>query len=144
MNHAAMLDADAHPESSEKQAVKDKVLNFTETLRRAIHNTFRYGQGTKDMSGPSGFSTEAFIDKVEWRLNRYLAAQLDEAPPPTLSEPSREFRRNFSVDEDAVKTLFDTYDVDGNGQIDIVEFTRMLVKMGVAPTKAAKVKNPDV
>ena len=125
--------------------MQDKVLNFTETLRRAIHYTFRYGQGTKDMPGPSGFPTEAFIDKVEWRLNRYLAAQLDEAPPPALSEPSREFRRNFSVDEEAVKSLFDTYDMDGNGQIDIVEFTRMLVKMGVAPTKETKkVKNPDV
>lgn len=145
MNHAAMLDAESHPGDAEREDVKAKVLNFTETLRTAIHNTFRYGQGTKDMSGPSGFSTEAFIDKVEWRLNRYLAAQLEESPPPSLSEPSRSFRRNFSVDEEAVKQLFETYDEDGNGQIDLDEFTRMLVKMGVAPTKESKkVKNPDV
>jgi isocitrate dehydrogenase len=140
MNHAAMLDAETNPDNEEKQDVMAKVLNFTETLRTAMHNTFRYGQGTKDMSGPSGFSTEQFIDKVEWRLNRYLAAQTDEAPPPSLSEPSRSFRRNFIVDKIAIEELFAKYDVDGNGKIDLEEFTTMLVKMGVAPTSDSTIE----
>lgn len=29
-----------------------------------MHNTFRYGQGTRDMAGPEGLTTEKFINKV--------------------------------------------------------------------------------
>ena len=42
----------------------DSVKQFVTTLRTALHNTFRYGQGTRDMAGPSGLTTEKFIDKV--------------------------------------------------------------------------------
>lgn len=133
MQHAATLQADAYPDDAEKQQVKEKVFNFTETLRTAIHNTFRYGQGTRDMSGPSGFTTEDFIAKVAWRLHRYLAAQLEESPPPTLSEPPRRFRRNFDVDREAVTKLFNKYDADGNGMICLEEFEDMLIHMNVAP-----------
>ena len=38
--------------------VRDEVLEFTKTLRTALHNTFRYGQGTRDMAGPEGLTTE--------------------------------------------------------------------------------------
>jgi adenylosuccinate lyase len=33
---------------------------FTSTLRTALHNTFRYGQGTRDMAGEKGLTTEEF------------------------------------------------------------------------------------
>lgn len=147
MQHAAALQVEANPDDEEKKEIQSKVNNFTDTLRTAMHNTFRYGQGTRDMSGPTGFTTEQFIDKVEWRLKRYLAAQIDEEyPPPRLSEPDRSFRRNFKVDKVAVKELFDQYDVDNNGFIDLEEFMRMLVKMGVAPIEGGSKsgKEPDV
>ena len=134
MQHAAKLQAEKHPDDAEMQETKDKIMNFTEVLRTAMHNTFRYGQGTRDMSGPSGFTTEDFIAKVAWRLQRYLAAQLEESPP-TLSEPSRRFRRNFDVDREAIAKLFNKYDKDGNGQIDLEEFEDMLIHMNVAPQK---------
>ena len=143
MQHAATLQAGAHPDDKEMQETRAKIFNFTETLRTAIHNTFRYGQGTRDMSGPSGFTTEDFIAKVAWRLHRYLAAQLEESPPPTLSEPSRRFRRNFDVDREAVVALFNKYDRDGNGMICLEEFEDMLIKMGVAPKKEVHAKIPD-
>lgn len=135
MQHAATLEHEANPSDEEKKLVYDQVMNFTETLRHALHNTFRYGQGTRDMSGPSGYTTENFVDKVAWRLQRYLEAQEEEAPPPKLEEPAREYRRNYDIDYSATKTLFDKYDKEGDGRVNFDEFTKMLDKLGVAPKK---------
>jgi isocitrate dehydrogenase len=144
MQHAATLQAEQNPSDEEAELVKSQIFNYTETLRTAMHNTFRYGQGTRDMSGPDGYTTEDFIGKVAWRLQRYLAAQHEEQPPPELKEPSRKFRRNYEVDEQAVRKLFDKYDKDGSGHIDFTEFTQMLVKMGIAPLKQDKGKPSTV
>ena len=83
-----------------------------------MYDVFRYGQGTRDMSGPSGFTTEDFIAKVAWRLERYLQMQDEEAPPPTLKEPDRKFRRNFDVDVVKVNEMFRKFDLNGDGKID--------------------------
>jgi len=144
LQHAAVLDAEAHPTDATKQTSKDQIFNYCTTLRTAMHNTFRYGQGTRDMSGPSGFTTEDFVAKVAWRLQRYLAMQYDEAPPPKLGEPDRKFRKNYNVDEEAVAVMFKKYDKNGDGKIDKDEFTRMLVKMNLAPKKVKDEKSPDV
>jgi isocitrate dehydrogenase len=133
MQHAATLQAEKYPDDESKQVVKAKIFNYTETLRDAIHNTFRYGQGTRDMSGPSGFTTEDFIAKVSWRLQRYLAMQDEEAPPPQLTEPERKFRRNYNIDTEAVNQMFQKYDKNGDGMIDYSEFERMMVKLNLAP-----------
>lgn len=105
------------------------------TLRQALHNTFRYGQGTRDMSGPTGFTTEDFVDKVAWRLDRYLAMQEEEEPAPVLSEPSREYLKQYNVDKSAVEDMFQRFDVNKTGTIDFDEFAKMVVKLGVAPLK---------
>ena len=145
--HAANLNVERNPGNSEVEVTRDQIHNFTTTLRTAMHNTFRYGQGTRDMSGPSGFTTEDFIRKVAWRLQRYLAAQYEEAPPPKLLEPDRKYRRNYDIDEEQVNEMFAKYDKNGDGFIDFEEFTRMLVKMNLAPKKDKKEgeeKVPDV
>jgi isocitrate dehydrogenase len=126
MEHAAVLDVERNAGNADKEVAKDQIFNFTGTLRKAIHNTFRYGQGTRDMSGPSGFSTEDFIDKVAWRLQRYLDMQSEEAPPPRLSEPDRKYRRNYDIDEEAVNAMFVKYDKNKDGVIDFEEFRRMM------------------
>jgi isocitrate dehydrogenase len=146
MQHAAMLDVEKHPDDASKLVVKMKVQNFTETLREAMHNTFRYGQGTRDMSGPSGFSTEDFIGKVAWRLNRYLAMQDEEAPPPQLVEPTRKYRRNLNLDTEAVNKMFQKYDKDGDGMIDYTEFEDMMIHLNLAPKVKSEEdeKAPDV
>jgi len=138
MQHAATLEAEKYPDDIEKQTVKAKVFNYCTTLRESMHNTFRYGQGTRDMSGPSGFTTEDFIAKVAWRLERYLKKQGEDVPPPTnLREPDRKFRRNYKVDIEALNKLFRQFDTNGDGQIDFHEFEDMMVKLNIAPRLAS-------
>lgn len=144
MQHAATLDCEKNPGNEAKEIVKGKVFNFTETLREAIHNTFRYGQGTRDMSGPSGFTTEDFVAKVAWRMQRYLAMQDEEAPAPVLREPSRKFRRNLNVDTEAVNAMFQKYDKNGDGQIDYEEFESMMIKLNLAPKLEEEKYEADV
>jgi len=132
ITHSAELEYHANRGDIEVQRRHAKILNWCTTLRQAIHNTFRYGQGTRDMSGPEGFTTEDFVAKVAWRLDRYLGMQEDDEPP-MLSEPSREYLRQYNVDKDAVQAMFQKYDKDKSGTIDFDEFARMLVKLGVAP-----------
>jgi len=142
MNHAATLQYEADPS---KKQIYDKVMNYTETLRLAMHNTFRYGQGTRDMTGPTGYTTEEFVDKVGWRLGRYLDDQHENEQPPTLEEPDRAFRRDFdNVDITSLHELFNRYDKEGAGKLDFQQFAKMLVKMGVAPQKKQSEKEPDV
>ena len=124
VNHAATLDG----------SNADAVTHYTACLKRAIHNTFRLGEGTRDMCGPSGLTTEQFVDKVSERLEKYLAGGDDEesVPDPAVKADPK-FRRNYKVDESAIKEMFAQYDSDGNGSIDAEEFTAMCVKLGIAP-----------
>lgn len=150
LQHAAVLDVEKNPSDATKKVTKDQIFNFCTTLRTALHNTFRYGQGTRDMSGPSGFTTEDFVRKVAWRLQRYLAMQYDEEEglPPSLQQPDRRFRRNYDIDQDAVNDMFAKYDNNQDGFIDINEFTTMLTNMNLAPRKskaaATAEKVPDI
>jgi len=135
MRHAAVLQVEADPKSAEAKRTHERIMNFTDTLRTALHNTFRYGQGTRDMCGPTGFTTEDFVDKVSWRLERYLAQQMEDQAPPTLAEDDLVPPKDKEYDQKAILTLFEKYDKDGDGSISFKDFTKMLVKMGMAPPK---------
>lgn len=141
MEHSATLHFDKDK--------KDRVFEFTKTLKNAIHATFRYGQGTRDMAGPEGLTTEQFVDKVAWRLGRYIAAAEEHSSPKELLTPSVKYRWNHNVDRVALQQLFNTYDKDKNGTISIDELEDMLATMGVAPLldpakkKAGKAEEVD-
>jgi len=130
----ALLGAMSHSaELYSKGADKTKLDNFVATLRLAMHNTFRYGQGTRDLAGPSGLTTEQFIDKVAWRLGRYVAKDEEKVAPPDNVEPSLKFKAGYAVDKAALKTLFEKYDKDKSGTITVDELELMLAQLGVAP-----------
>ena len=94
LNHSADLQVEHSNGDVEAMKNAKALLQFTETLRKALHNTFRYGQGTRDTAGPEGLTTEKFIDKVSWRLGRYVASQADDISPHDIMVPLRAFRRN--------------------------------------------------
>jgi hypothetical protein len=131
MDHATTLD-----KSGGGLAMQTQMRNYIAVLRRALHNTFRYGQGTRDMAGPQGLTTEAFVVKVSNRLRKYLAEQeSEETAVPKEVVPDLKFRRNHNVDREALKGMFLEYDTSNTGSINIEQLEAMLVKLGVAPMK---------
>jgi isocitrate dehydrogenase len=91
---SANSNEEPHLVDPEKVRSAQQLYQFSSTLKQALHNTFRYGQGTRDMAGPGGLTTEKFVDKVAWRLGRYMAANFDEVAKEDIVVPSRSFRRN--------------------------------------------------
>ena len=126
MDHSAFL------AGADKEA---EMKTFTTCLKRAVHTSFRLGEGTRDMVGPSGLTTEQFVDTVKARLERYLEGNFEESKESEACNIKKETPRDPSlqVDHTAVTAMFSQYDLDGNGTIDVDEFESMLVKLGVAP-----------
>jgi hypothetical protein len=105
--------ATALPKAQAKALHKaNNVYQFVKTLRTALHNTFRYWQGTRDMAGANGLTTKACISKVRfnyynffvticktndkptlqqvaWRLGRYMAAYHDDVSHQDIIDPPR-------------------------------------------------------
>merc|ERR1740117_1734747 len=140
INHSAIVAAANEPGELE---IKNQLLDYTKALRKALHNTFRYGQGTKDLSGPTGLSTEEFVTKVGERLTHYLQYLENDQPIPDREILPRRLGPQAAVDGVAVKGMFDNYDVNGDGSIDYHEFLQMVTKLGVAPLKSMDAAKED-
>jgi len=132
MCHAATLDP------TNKVAID----NYGDCMRRAMHKTFLVGEGTRDMQGPSGLTTEAFVDRVAYRLGLYLEGKSCDPPDEKAAvvDPSPDLEL---IDKAMVKAMFDEYDIDGDGRIDLDEFTKMVRKLGVAPKTKVETKTLD-
>jgi isocitrate dehydrogenase len=48
---------------------RDDVVEFTSTIRTHVHQAMASGNGTRDLCGPSGLTTEEFVDYVAAKLN---------------------------------------------------------------------------
>lgn len=112
---------------------KNRMKTYVQTLRRALHNTFRYGQGTRDMAGDEGLTTEQFVDKVALRLGKYLAEQEEKEQLPESLTPDVRYQKNYNVDRESLESMFSEYDTNNNGTITMDELEVMLTKLGVAP-----------
>lgn len=130
MQHASTLD-------TSNQAA---VMEYTSKLRQVMHRRFVIGQGTRDMQGPDGLTTEQFIETVAERLNRLLKDLPRHEAPPVVTKPDRKHRRNYDVDEDLARSMFDKYDLNSDESICFPEFVEMLCDLGVAPHKQGKEK----
>merc|ERR1712167_124234 len=116
MNHAANLEGNS-----------PAILEYTAQLRGIMHSLMVEGKGTRDLCGPSGLTTEGFIDAVAEKLSVKVAAAKP-ATPVVLVAPK-------DFDEEAMKELFASLDTDGNGMIDYEELVKGFRKLGVHPRK---------
>jgi len=116
MNHSADL-AGGMPE----------IHAFTGELRGAMHALMVSGKGTRDLCGPSGLTTEQFIDSI--------AEALSERVQPLISSASPVVPYEEDVDDEALRALFAELDTDQNGEIDFNELKRGLRRLGVSPKK---------
>ena len=80
MEHSASL---AATKDAAGRQLHGEVLEFTKTLRTALHNTFRYGQGTRDMAGPDGLTTEQVRARVRFSFSGIRKRQRTSLPDPT-------------------------------------------------------------
>ena len=119
------------------------ITEYTVALRQAIHTLMVSGRGTRDLCGPSGLTTEQFVDAVAGELDMAFAARTAAAAAraetiaPLMEAPIVPVDDKL-VDEEALKALFEELDSDGNGSIDFGELKRGLRRLGVAPRSLSK------
>jgi isocitrate dehydrogenase len=121
MQHAAMLEDGPN---------KAEVIEYTDKIRTVMHGLMVSGKGTRDLSGPTGLTTEEFVAEVSKHLLSDQPFELDLAAPAKPVEEEAE-----GEDKEFVKNLFNQFDTDGNGTIDLPEFEKALRKMRFVPKK---------
>lgn len=125
MEHSALVAGESEAE----------VKKLTGAIREAMYAAFREGRGTRDLCGPTGYTTEKFVDSVaedvtsRMTTGKALSSSTsgESINPPVLIPPN--------VDVEKVKTFFARFDLDKNGSIDFDEFVQMSVELGIAPLK---------
>jgi len=96
-----------------------------------MHACMVAGAGTRDFCGPSGLTTEGFIDAVDKHMR---TGEIDGQDSDAASRDPARVNLD-KVDMVAVHKMFSQYDSNADGTIDEEEFVRMLVKLNVAPMK---------
>ena len=113
----------------------EKIHTFTEALRKCMHTAMVDGKGTRDLCGKDGLTTEEFVDHIASMLSGEDAdVVLDKVQIQREGSFEPEIDQS-AVDEEAMQQLFEELDLDGNGSIDLREFTKGLTRLGVAPRK---------
>merc|ERR1740121_541265 len=102
MNHAASLNS-AH---------EADINRFTGHCREAMYAAFREGRGTRDLSGPSGLTTEAFVDGIAADLAARMASGAPVTPytESTMKKERRKRMTKDQINEKAMQDFFDSFD----------------------------------
>merc|ERR1711968_104220 len=102
MNHSAALNEDNFE--------AEKVVQFTSKLRDTIHQCMVNDEGTRDLCGAKGLTTEAFIDIVAKRMSGIPAelSRTESFNPAAMVGWKK-------IDQDAVRGLFEEFDADKSG-----------------------------
>jgi isocitrate dehydrogenase len=109
-----------------------QVLDFCDDVRSTIHRAFVSGHGTRDICGDDGLSTEAFIEIVGAVLDKSLPKTVFNVPRAKRVKPSLE--KSFrELDDVLVRKMFNDLDENNDGVLDLNEFMRAVVRLGVQP-----------
>jgi len=120
MNHSAALHGDTETK---------KTMNvFGENLRATIHSKMVDGEGTRDLCGPEGLTTEQFIDTVAEAMDVRMPLMKTDKHVDPFVDPQ-------TIDTEALRKMFDDLDTDKNGTICFEEFAKGLRRLGMHPKK---------
>ena len=91
-------------------------------------------EGTRDLCGPRGLTTEGFIDIVAKRMSGIPSGltRTESFNPAAMVGWKK-------IDQDAVRELFEEFDADKSGVINFEEFCVALSRLGIQPRDWASV-----
>lgn len=110
----------------------DDIYGFTKNLQTALHSQLvKKGKATRDISGPTGLTTEQFVAEVRKNIDDIINLE-------TESILKSKELNNSNVDVDAIKKMFNEFDLDHDGTISFSEFVILVKKLGIAPAPIDK------
>ena len=111
MNHSAAL--------SDDKTEAEKITQFTSKLRDTIHQCMVNDEGTRDLCGPTGLTTEGFVDIVGKRMAGIPSglSRVDSFNPAAMVGWKK-------LDQEAVRNLFEEFDADKSGVINFERSNR--------------------
>lgn len=111
-----------------------RVPDFCDDVRTVIHKAFVSGHGTRDICGPDGLTTEAFVDIIGSVLDRSVPrATLNVPPALRVTKPAPPKKKWTEEETQLIRRLFNELDDDNNGMLDLDEFNEAVVRLGVQP-----------
>jgi len=140
----ALLSAMEHAATLKKDNAQE-VFRYTGHVREAVYSAFRDGKGTRDLCGPSGLTTEQFVEHVSKDVAKRMASGecATTYSSPQAMAPVKSQAMYDGIDEGQMKHFFDKYDTDNNGSISFEEFVAMTVDLHIAPLKSEALKKEE-
>jgi len=117
----ALLSAIQHSCALTQYKSNEDLVKFTKRIRTLIHKAMISGHGTRDLCGPSGLTTEQFVDFIASKL---VAAEDVDGTVSGDETPAKK-------DDTNLQEIFGFMDTDGNGSISYDEFQAGLEKLSM-------------
>jgi len=115
--------------STELKGGDSRMGELATRTRGCIHRAMASGNGTRDLSGPSGLTTEQFVDYVAEKLSVGDIHEDEKKEVPVVRVNEEE------IDYAALKEMFQELDTNNDGVIQFDEFVKGVVRLNVQPRK---------